>query len=120
MSIEKDLEKVMSSLHELAEAVKKSPPYQNYLRCEQALENDSGARQLLEEYNRYQSSPGLDRETAEKARRLEDVIHENRVIQDYIQARKELAALCQEAESMINDILQFDFGGACAPQGGCC
>ena len=120
LDIEKDLEKVKSSLHELAGAVKESPQYQKYLQCEQALENDGGARQLLEEFNRYQSSLGLDRETAEKARRLEGVIHENRVIRDYIQARKEMAELCQEAESVINEILQFDFGGACVPRGGCC
>ncbi len=120
MGIEKDLEHVKYAIQELVEELMASSQYQDYIRCERILEADQGARQLLEQFNRYQSNPVMDRQSIERAQRIEGVIRENQAIQNYIAARKELTGICQEAESVINQILQFDFGSACAPRSNCC
>lgn len=120
MGIQEDMNRINEPLYQLTEALKQSPQYQEFIRCERALEDDAGARQLLDQFSSLHASSDLDRQKAERAQKLREVIQENQVIQDYIAARKQLAELCQQVESTINQTLQFDFGDACAPRGGCC
>ncbi|GEM_PF-4363647 len=119
MGIQEDMNRINEPLYQLTEALKQSPQYQEFARCERALEDDVGARQLLDQLSSFHSSPDLDREKAERAQRLREVIQENQTIQDYIAARKQLSELCQQVESTINQTLQFNFGEACVPRD-CC
>ncbi len=120
MSTKKDLDRGRNAAKILAEEIMKSSQYLEYVEAEEAYSLDQAAQKLTAELAQQRAKAAYDPDAAEKVRILENKVKGNPIVNRLFLAEEEVARLCQDIAGEVNKKMQFDFGAACAPSGGCC
>ena len=120
MSLEEDLVRGRNAAKVLAEEIKRSPQYPEYVEAEEAYSLDEAAQKLMEELMQQRSRAAYDPKASGKAAILEQKARETPVVHRLFLAEEKMAIYCQDIAAEVNKKMQFDFGAACAPRGGCC
>ncbi|MFC7164741.1 halo-CC-star protein HcsL [Halospeciosus flavus] len=119
--VQSDEESVEASFQSFVETLTDSETYQEFTAATRALENDSEATALLEEYREKQQRmqrDGYDQSLLSELRELKSEMADNETIQRHTDAQEALVELLQETNDAISKQIGREF--AQSTGGGCC
>ncbi|UPV77029.1 YlbF family regulator (plasmid) [Halorussus limi] len=119
--VRSDEEPVEASFQTFVEMLTDSETYQEFTAASRALENDSEATALLEEYREKQQRmqrDGYDQSLLSELRELKSEMADNETIQRHKDAQETLVDLLQETNDAISEQIGRKF--ARSTGGGCC
>ena len=109
---------------ELGEAIAETPEYQRFDETKRAVEEDDEAQEKVKEFEQLRQEFMLARQTGEatqediqKVREAQQELHDLPVMDEYLQAQKELEAKLEAVNDAISAPLAVDFGDQAS---GCC
>jgi cell fate (sporulation/competence/biofilm development) regulator YlbF (YheA/YmcA/DUF963 family) len=109
---------------ELGEAIAETPEYQRFDETKQAVEDDDEAQEKVQEFEQLRQEFMLARQTGEatqediqKVREAQQELHDLPVMDEYLQAQKELEEKLEAVNKAISEPLAVDFGDQAS---GCC
>jgi cell fate (sporulation/competence/biofilm development) regulator YlbF (YheA/YmcA/DUF963 family) len=112
---------VEAKLQTFIETITDSETYQRFTQASEALENDSEALALLQEFQQKQQQMqrgGFDPSVMSELQELQTEMSDNETIQRHQAAQEELIELLQETNSVISEQIGREF--AQSTGGGCC
>ena len=123
--IETKQEAVQRAARDFAAALAATPQYAAFERAGEALETDAQANQIISEYDNLQHSlymmtmlGAVSPEDQADLDGLKEALRTNETIAAYSQSQADLAALCQEAGSLLSQRIGINFAAACGKS--CC
>lgn len=121
-----ELEEVKLEAKELARVLAETPEFQAFEKAQLALRRDSGAQQVILQFQQKQRELqmfGFFGDVEGRQRELEILrqrMLDDPTVKEYVKAQEELLTLLQETNQIITQIAGLDFAAACAQAGGCC
>ncbi|ELY96318.1 halo-CC-star protein HcsL [Natrialba taiwanensis] len=111
---------VEAKLQAFVETLKESSTYQEFTEASEALENDTKAMALLQEFQQKQKRMqrgGFDQSLMSELRDLKSEMSTNETIQRHQAAQEEVVELLQETNDVISEQIDREFaqsiGGEC-------
>ena len=109
---------------ELGEKIAESDEYEAFEATSEAVENDAEAQEKIEEFEALRhefltarQAGRADREQLLELQRAQRELHSLPVMEEYLEAQRELQEKLQAINDAISEPLDVDFGGEA---GGCC
>lgn len=109
---------------ELGEAIAETPEYQQFEEKKRAVEQDEEAQEKVSEFEQLRQEFTLARQTGEatqedvqKVREAQQELHALPVMDEYLEAQKDLEAKLETVNDAISAPLAVDFGDQAS---GCC
>lgn len=109
---------------ELGEAIAETPEYQKFEEKKRAVEQDDEAQEKVSEFEQLRQEFTLARQTGEatqedvqKVREAQQELHALPVMDEYLEAQKDLEAKLETVNDAISAPLAVDFGDQAS---GCC
>jgi cell fate (sporulation/competence/biofilm development) regulator YlbF (YheA/YmcA/DUF963 family) len=119
-----ELSRVEELAGELGEAIAEMPEYQRFEETKRAVEEDDEAQERVTEFEQLRQEFMLARQTGEatqediqKVREAQQELHSLPVMDEYLEAQKELEAKLEAVNDAISAPLAVDFGDQAS---GCC
>ena len=119
-----ELSRVEELAGELGEAIAETPEYQRFDETKRAVEEDDEAQEKVKEFEQLRQEFMLARQTGEatqediqKVREAQQELHGLPVMDEYLQAQKELESKLEAVNDAISAPLAVDFGDQAS---GCC
>lgn len=118
-------EAVQRATRDFAAALAATSQFAAFERATEALEKDAGANQIISEYEQLQHSlymmtrlGAVSPEDQANLDALRETLRTNKTIAAYSQSQADLAALCQDAGSLLSQRIGINFAAACGKS--CC
>ena len=104
---------VYDQAHALARSLKESQVYRKFLEDKEKVEQDPGAREMLQDYQdflktiqeKYMKGEEVSKEEEEKNEKLKKVILLNPLIKDYFEAEHRLGVVLMEIQKIISEAI---------------
>lgn len=113
-------QKVDEKAEAFAKAVKNSEEYKEFQEAREEVQNDEGAKSLIQEYQSKQmkfQQEGMSPDLMEEMKEAQDKMQENKKVQKLQNAEENFIGMLQESNKEICENLSMSFGDL---GGGCC
>lgn len=110
--------KVYDQAHALAKAIKESEEYKNYQEAKTKLEEEEKAKEMMMEFRKFQyevqmeqigsESKEVDREKADKLKKMYEAINMNTIIKDYLAAEYKFGKMVADVSKILGDAIGLE------------
>ncbi len=107
---------VYNDAHRLANSIKKSKEYEEYLKNKEKVDSDEKTKKMVDDFRKklmktqmeHLSGKEIDEEEAEKLQNLEEVLMLNPIIRDYFMAEIRFSQLISDVYNIIEDAIDIN------------
>lgn len=100
--------------HALSKAIKASPEYKKFKMAKEKLENDSSAREMLNDFRKAQleiqkqriSGKEVEPQQEERLKQLMDIIKLNLIIKEYLEAEYRFSVMLADIQKIIGEAME--------------
>lgn len=106
---------------EFAEVFSETREFQAFEEAQEALNRDEEAQRAIARFQELQRlawfglAPG-----GKDLKLLRQQLLAMPTVKAYLEAQEDLIAFAQKVSAIVSEVIEMDFGTACAPAGGCC
>ncbi|MGI6308314.1 MAG: YlbF family regulator [Dethiobacteria bacterium] len=105
---------VYDHAHALAKAIKSSPEYKNFIKCQEKLEKDPHAKEMLTDFQKTQwelqkqKMSGLEvaPEQEKRLTQMWEVISLNMVVKEYLEREYHFSVMLADVQKIIGEALK--------------
>lgn len=109
---------VYDQAHALAKSIKESDEYKQYQEAKKKLEEEEKAKEMLMEFRKFQydvqmeqiasESKEVDREKADKLKKMYETINMNTIIKDYLAAEYRFGKMVADVSKILGDAIGLE------------